>query len=511
MMVSRWLHKYVGLWVLLFLGWMSISGILLNHPEFLRNFSVPRLLVPGFYHPENWNRSALKGIVYVGEGDQSFYVYGRQGIFHTHDDGMHFQPFMEGDFPTPAWKKRTHHLYYNESRQLLLASTNAGVLRYNSVHLKWEQVLLPGSHDPALKIIEAGDHLFALTSSGIFRSGLSGELLFEDFTPVRTSKVKTLSMISVFLKLHDGSIWGLLGKLLWDAAGGVMLFLCISAFYIWFIPGRWKRAFKRKGRRVNKTDRRVHVLMHRYHKKLGWYLALLLVLIVFTGTFLRPPLMMTIARMKVQKRHFPIVENSNPWHDKIRNGFFDSLEQRLILDCKDGTWAGNVLEGNTFDKIRLPVRIFAMGATVFEEQAKGSWLVGSFGGLQQVDSVKKEAISLLDVPPTSNSGRPGRILVTGYIRKADHSEFVLDHYKGICDSSGHPDLEAIPMPEYIHKNYRMPLWNFLFELHNGRLFRGFMGNFYVLVILVGGLLSLLVLLTGVIDFLYIKHIQSRRI
>jgi len=30
--ISRWLHKYVGLLLILFLMWMSISGVLMNHP-----------------------------------------------------------------------------------------------------------------------------------------------------------------------------------------------------------------------------------------------------------------------------------------------------------------------------------------------------------------------------------------------------------------------------------------------------------------------------------------------
>jgi hypothetical protein len=45
--ISKWLHKYIGLVLLLFLMWMSISGVLMNHPELISGtglFMRPPLL-----------------------------------------------------------------------------------------------------------------------------------------------------------------------------------------------------------------------------------------------------------------------------------------------------------------------------------------------------------------------------------------------------------------------------------------------------------------------------------
>jgi hypothetical protein len=49
--ISKWLHKYIGLALILFLMWMSLSGVLMNHPDLIAGIYVPRLLVPLQYHP----------------------------------------------------------------------------------------------------------------------------------------------------------------------------------------------------------------------------------------------------------------------------------------------------------------------------------------------------------------------------------------------------------------------------------------------------------------------------
>ena len=100
--ISRWLHKYLGLVLLLFLAWMSLSGILLNHPNLIQNVSVHRIFVPKQYQPNNWNRSSLKGIEYMGD---SLLLYGRQGVYLSHDKGQSFTTFMKGEFPTSSLGK----------------------------------------------------------------------------------------------------------------------------------------------------------------------------------------------------------------------------------------------------------------------------------------------------------------------------------------------------------------------------------------------------------------------
>ena len=501
---SRWVHKYPGLLLLLFFIWMSISGVLLNHPEMLKNLSVPQWFVPEHYHPDNWNRRTLKGIVYSGEGRDTLIAYGNQGIYRSTDKGMQFSSFMAGEFPTAAWKKRTNHLFFNKQPQLLLSATNDGLLTYDFEHSAWQIVTLPDRSVPILKIIRTEDRLVLIAKSCFYVSRLDTNLTFTKHIPSRTAEDEHVSLIQVFLELHDGSIWGFPGKMLWDVAGVVLLFLCVSAFYIWYYPKKWKWQYKKNNSTAPPGDKKSRHFFFRYHKTLGWYAAVLLLIIFFTGTFLRPPLMIIIAEGKLPEKYYPAIQDSNPWEKKIRNALYDSVNKQIVLDCTDGIWTGSLTENKPFIKKSLPVRIFAMGATVFEEEKPGTWLIGSFGGLERFNVKEKSITPVLQSKSPVKPGRPASTLVNGRIIAPDSTEYILGHYKGICDTEGNRISNAFVMPEQIKKQYRMPFWNFLFELHNGRIFKGVLGSFYILVIPVGGIIGLLILLSGIFDYWFIK-------
>jgi hypothetical protein len=66
------------------------------------------------------------------------------------------------------------------------------------------------------------------------------------------------------------------------------------------------------------------------------------------------------------------------------------------------------------------------------------------------------------------------------------------------------------MPRAMSHRYRMPLWNYLFELHNGRFFKDWIGAFYLLVPVLGSLLFFVLTATGVFDWVYLKVILPRR-
>lgn len=488
---------------MLFFAWMSVSGVMLNHPELIVNASVPQWLVPKHYHPDNWNRRAMKGIVYPDKSRDTLIAYGYQGIYRSTDRGRSFSPLMEGDFPTASRKKRTNHLFFDREFQLLLAATNDGLLRYDDEQSAWQKVDLPGRTMPIVKILRAEDSLVVIAKSCLYVSPLSSNLRFEKRVPQRTTEEEYISMIRVFLELHDGSIWGLPGKLLWDVTGIIMLFLCISALYVWYYPKKWKRRYKKKKRTAPQAEKKKRHFFFRYHNTLGWYASAILVVIVFTGTFLRPPLMLMIADGKLLKNHYPAIHDSNPWKNKIRNALYDSVDKKIVMDCSDGIWSGS-LKSNSFDKADMPFQIFAMGATVFDEEQPGTWLIGSFGGLERFIPDKNEVISVVESKAPARTNRPARTMVNGYIVAPDGTEYISSHYKGICDKQGNKITEAFIMPDEIKKQYRMPLWNFLFELHNGRIFKGLLGRFYILVIPIGGIFGLLILLSGIFDYWYLK-------
>ena len=78
-------HKYIGLFLSIILVWMSVSGILLNHPDLIANIGISKAYFPDEYIPENWNRGGIQDIVYLN--DDTFIIGGKQEssciVIHT--------------------------------------------------------------------------------------------------------------------------------------------------------------------------------------------------------------------------------------------------------------------------------------------------------------------------------------------------------------------------------------------------------------------------------------------
>ncbi len=501
---SKWLHKYFGLILLLFFAWMAISGILLNHPKLIENFNTPTFITPSHYYPNNWNRKSLKGIVYTKNiKSDSIIIYGNQGVFIKAANSDSITSYMNGDYPKPARLKRTNYLIADTLHKRLLAANNKGLYICKSGSSQWKQIDLPENKEYVNKIIIANDKIVVITKSCFYVSDFTDKLVFTRKIPKKHHKgQKTISLVNVFLELHDGRIFGFPGKILWDIAALVLFFLSISAFYIWFYPKKWKRNYKRKAIRISNKKKKPYRLFYKYHTKLGWYFAIILLIIFITGIFLRPPLIITLVNTNINEKYYPNFKNNNPWHHKIRNALYDSANDRIVLDCSDGIWAGSLFDNKEFEKLDLPISIFAMGANVFKEQTKNTWLIGSFGGLEEYNKSTNSVKSLLQIESFNKGmGRPAPILVTGYVNLPNGENRIVGHYKGLCNYKGEPDKNALPMPDVIRQNYRLPLWNFFFELHNARIFKTWIGGFYILVIPLGGLLGLFVLISGIYDYI----------
>ncbi len=500
---SKWIHRYFGLVFLLFFAWMAISGVLLNHNSLLKNFDTPRFITPDIYLPQNWNRSSLKGLVYTNKmKSDSIIIYGNQGVFIKSAKQDSIYNYMYGEYPQSARLKRTNHIVADTLYNRLLAANNDGLYTCKSNNYEWIKINLPQNEDAVNKVIITSNKIIAVGASCLYVSDYADKLDFTRIIPKRNiTEEKSVSLITVFIELHDGSIWGLPGKILWDIAGLALFFLSLSAFYIWFYPKKWKRNYKKKGKRVLNSNKLRYRIFYKYHTKLGWYFAILLIIIFVTGIFLRPPFILALLNGKVSAKWYPKVINPNPWHHNIRNALYNSTNDKIVLECGDGIWAGNLFDNSAFEKQQLPFAVFAMGATVFEEQKNGNWLIGSFGGLDEYNTNTGSIKSLL--PPSSGKkmGRPASILVTGHVTLPNGQHCVLGHYKGLCSLNGKVEREAFPMPDFISKNTKLPLWNFFFELHNARIFKTWIGGFYMLLIPLGGLFGLFVIISGIYDYI----------
>ena len=151
-----------------------------------------------------------------------------------------------------------------------------------------------------------------------------------------------------------------------------------------------------------------------------------------------------------------------------------------------------------------------MGATVFEPHGEGGYRVGSFNGIYHWQRANGQSIDLLTGRTAENVSavRPGDVMVTGYFETPEGEAFINTHEQGILPVGTGERAGRFAMPEEAVTGYRMPLWNWLFEIHNGRFFKGLIGSFYILVVPLGSLLFLLITLSGVYDWVYLNVLRK---
>jgi len=96
---------------------------------------------------------------------------------------------------------------------------------------------------------------------------------------------------------------------------------------------------------------------------------------------------------------------------------------------------------------------------------------------------------------------PNKYMITGYFKTPDGGEFITTHRKGVLYLNGKTAQNKFPMPEYLINDNSMSLWNYMFELHNGRIFKDFIGKFYILIIPLFALLMFIVIISGIIRWI----------
>ena len=176
--ISKWLHKYIGLILIIFLMWMSITGILLNHPHLIAGISVPQFFTPNQYNVQNWNRSSLTHMVFSEKDSSQAALCGKLGVFKTIDGGKTFYPLNNG-FPNEAYYRKTAHIFLWEGDStLLFAGTNNGLFVCNFNTEKWRLVPLPVDGPNIKKIIQVDNRLYVFTNSQVFSSFFPSDKMY---------------------------------------------------------------------------------------------------------------------------------------------------------------------------------------------------------------------------------------------------------------------------------------------------------------------------------------------
>ncbi len=495
---TRLFHRWIGLFVIFFVFIFSISGIILNHREFFSNFDIPRSILPKDYHYNNWNNAAVKSILHSTQGT---FIYGNIGIWLKKNNK--FIDFNQG-LPNGMDNKNIHSMIETPSKNLLAASL-LGLYKYNFNSNKWERIYLPTQEQRIVKFVQKDNKIYALTRCNLFQ-------ISEEKNKVKFKKVEVLppenyqkdvSLFKTLWQLHSGEAFGIIGKLFMDFIALIFIILSITGFIKWYYPKQIKKN-KNNKLKLNKLKNTFKFNL-RWHNKLGLWFGFFVFSSAITGMFLRPPLLILIGSSKVTQLPFTHLDQINPWYDKFRNFLYDKDLNGWIIATDENLYF--VDENFKINPILIDDHppISVMGVNVLEKHSSGGILVGSFSGLFLwfpeyniiIDYITKQPTA----PIVSSAPPVGNYLVSGYGYDEFNNEFYFDYNSGVFPLNSNnkfPDMTI----EILSKS-KISLWNTMLEFHTGRIFKAILGNFYILIVPLIGLLIALISLTGYLIWFWI--------
>lgn len=506
---SKAIHKWTSIIIALLMLYMGISGILLNHPELIGPVSVSSSFIPDNYRVENWNRSSISQLKFSKFNPSISIIGGYEGVYISKDAGKNYKKMPQNGLPNSQYYNKTKTVYILENESGIkgaLAGTFGGLYYFDFAKNFWNKVNLEDKHHKIVKIIDYKDKIAVFSASGASLINPNNLQDIQNINLTKNEKETKLTLIEFFFQLHTGEIWGLPGKLLFDIAGIILIFLTISGLYIWLSPKTSKFRIKLSDK-ASKTKWSIYKFFFKYHLKLGIYAAAVLLIIGVTGFFMRPPGIAAIMNGDIAVSSIPLVKMDNPWQERIRNAMYDKVSDRVIIDAKDGFWVSdNGIEAE-YTQTAPPVPIFAMGATVLEQDTNGDYLIGSFAGLFRVSPESGHSIDAMTgkAPYNVSLVRPGSNLITSYFKTPIGEEFVTTHFEGIIPVNTPFGMGSrFQVTEGTMNDFSMSLWNYLFEVHNGRIFEFAVGDFYILIAPLISLIFLISLITGIFDWAYLK-------
>ena len=487
-------HKWVGLVLTIFILMFAVSGVLLNHRRLIASFDLPRAWLPAHYHYSNWNNGAASGTLRLG--DAALLLYGNAGLWLTDTLAARFTPFMEG-LPKGTDNRAVRAVVALPSGELFAISPYH-LYRLSGEQPRWQvaQTSIPAD-EACVDLLAQADTLYVVTRSAIYRAAAPYAAFLRLPLPAPEDYSPKVSLFRTLWLLHSGELFGLPGRLVVDILGLTFAFLCVTGVILTFVIIPIRRR-KRKGLESSGLKGTWNFSL-KWHNRLGSVLFVLLLLMVLTGMFLRPPLLIAIARAKVAAIPGTTLSTQDPWYDKLR---------RLRHDDRMGAWLLSSSEGiYTFTHFGdLPQRkndtppVSVMGMNVWTQLPEGQWLIGSFSGIYTWDLASGAVADYLTGQPYT-PGKGGRfmfgVMVSGFSADFACGPVVFDYSQGalpVRQGAGFP-----PMPSAIGKG-RISLWNFALELHVGRLYQPFLRGLTVWYIPVGGLLILLVVVSGYIVY-----------
>ena len=508
----RWVHKWGGLFFTLFLIIFALSGIVLNHRVALSEVDVPRSVLPPEYRMEHWNLGAVKGTLRVSS--DSILLYGENGLWLTDSSRACFSRFERG-MRSGADNRLVANVVRTHSGQLF-AVTTFDAYQWNHSTQSWQR--LTERFAPSDRMTDAtvkGDTLVLQSRSELFLA-TAPYAHFERIhlkaptnAPLGRFTFRTLWM------LHSGELFGAWAQYFVDFLGVILIVLCLTGVVLAFFPKLLKRQRKRQpeGKSVL---RRVFKFSLQLHNTLGVYLLAFLLLLTVTGMFLRPPLLVAIARLRHQPLALTHEHNPNPWWDNLRMIRYDRHHHRWLLQTPFGFFTTSNLHSAP-TKLDHEPPVGFMGTNVLQQEDADHWIAGSFSGLYRWNARTGESWNLYTgqryVAPKHQGIPDFTYSVSGYSKDLSARPVVFDYNRGAEYALGGAQKAATDddrqefvcyeradfsvMPEQVQDG-RLSLWRVALETHTGRIYT-FLPNIVIqLFIFLSGTFLLTVLISGFI-------------
>ena len=495
--LKKW-HRWVGLLFSVFVINFCISGIILNHRDLFSCYDVCRTLLPKSYAINNYNNGIIKGTLSLA--DDSLLCWGVSGCFIA-DKGFNTFRDCNNGFDKGVDNRKICQIVRDKYNNLI-AAAQKDVFIYDTIKSMWQKINLEGNKDRMTDVVVKGDTLFMVSRSNIYQS-------VYPYNEVKCKELKVpldyknrVSLFKTVWHLHSGALFGITGRIIVDILGIVLIFLSLSGIIYFFLPYHIRNRVKNK-KQVKKESAFLR-FNAKYHKKIGYKLIILTVLMALTGMCLRPPLMVPLVLNSTKALKFTALDNPNPFADKLRALRYDEGSDSWLISTSEGFYTVKDLDNDSVVKIDNSPGVSPMGINVFEKNDDGTWLIGSFSGMYKWDIAKGKITDYFTgeiYKPVK--GRPvGRNMISGISRDINDKTVVFTYDRGA--------LEKLPQVPHILSNQPISLWNVALELHTGRLYTAFPEFLSVMFIFLSGVVLLLILISGYIIMKKRKnkHIQN---
>lgn len=482
----RKLHKWPGIIIAFLAILFATSGIVLNHRPVFSGIDINRNLMPPGYQYDNWNLASVRGGLPLDSANYLF--YGNIGIWKKTKSGI--SDFNQG-FPKGIDQRKIYNtvLFQGEN---LFAATHFGLYQRRRDGGIWEKVPLPLKEERLADVFIKEDSLMVLSRHYLLKSG-DGRQFETIQLPAPINYRRETGLFNTLWELHSGELFGLAGKLVVDLLGIVTIVLSVTGLLHFFFPKIAKRSKQQQKDNSKLTaTRRLNL---RWHNVVGYLFVAFLIINTTAGIFLRPPLLIPVAGVKVGLIPGTHLDSPNPWFDKLRRATWDEHLQRYLFSTSDGFYLADESLKNPLEKPAMQPPVSVMGCNVLEKTGASQYLVGSFSGLFVWDIPAGYVLdAFTQQPPVAGSGRPvSNHMVSGYFETPSQDHFLFYYDRGMFSFEGHPNWE---MPEELLKKSPVSLWNAALEVHTGRIFEHLIGAFYILYVPLSGLCLLMVLISG---------------